>query len=95
MTTEHVHDWYVACHGCHDHPDVSGHYVTFSEGNWVIEHSLGCRLSGEMEKGCTFQASINALFADYADAGDDFDKLGRWEITAIDEEGLPSLRKMP
>jgi hypothetical protein len=30
----HVHEWYVGCRGCDENPDVSRHYVVFTEDTY-------------------------------------------------------------
>lgn len=62
MTTEvsagpHHHIWYVGCKDCDARPDVSGHYVTLRTDDWAMEHSIECRMSGDMQSpdGCRWQ----------------------------------------
>jgi len=69
--------------------NFADHFVIFDEDAWVVEHSLECRMSGEMQRGCEWQRSIQAI-------GDDMrGEPGRWRITGIDSEGLPSLERLP
>jgi hypothetical protein len=63
------------------------HYVTFDADGWFIEHSVPCRLAGTLGT-CVFNAAIREV-ADEPDP----DQFGRWRITEIDEEGLPSLER--
>jgi hypothetical protein len=67
-----------------DEPD---HYVTFDEDGWFIEHSVACRAAGTLGT-CDYNKAIR-MVADEPDP-DDF---GRWRITDIDSEGLPSLER--
>lgn len=64
------------------------HYVTFDETGWFIEHSLDCRIAGTIGT-CAHNGAIRAIgepkFPDH---------LGRWRITGIDSEGLPSLERV-
>jgi hypothetical protein len=46
-------------------------------------------MDGEMQRGCAFEQSIREI-EDTADDG-----YGRYRITAIDSEGLPSLEYEP
>jgi len=68
-------------------PSLSRHFVTFGYRGWRVEHSVECRLSGEMERGCLFEEAVHAM------GEPDADQMGRWCITEIDSEGLPSLRR--
>ena len=86
---EHEHAWFVGCRGCDEEPDVSEHFVTFDESGWTIEHSLQCRMTGEMHRGCSHQHAVLAVLED------DHDNYGRWRITDIDSEGLPSYERAP
>ena len=79
------HEWFVGCRTCDAEPDVSGHFVNFTEYGWSVEHSLQCRMDGEMQRGCAYERSIREI-EDTADDG-----YGRYRITDIDSEGLPSL----
>lgn len=65
----------------------SDHYVIFTEDRWTVEHSVECRLSGQMPE-CEYHAAIVLV-------ADDFDpeRAGRWCIDGIDSEGLPSLTR--
>jgi hypothetical protein len=67
-----------------DEPD---HYVTFDEDGWFIEHSVACRVAGTLGT-CDYNKAIR-MVADEPDP-DDF---GRWRITELDSEGLPSLER--
>lgn len=87
-TEGHEHEWAVVCLGCDAMPNVADHFVTFDAEGWYIEHSLACRMSGEMKAGCRFQSAIRSI-ADLPDA----ERMGYWRITAIDAMGLPSLER--
>jgi hypothetical protein len=91
MSPKHKHEWFVACRGCDATPNVKDHFVTFTKYNWSIEHSLQCRMDGEMQRGCKFERAIVTVSA----GGPYDDQLGRWRITDIDSEGLPSLERAP
>lgn len=80
--------------GAHGHviiPDEPHHYVTFDQGGWFIEHSVACRVAGTIGT-CNFNAAIREIAEDF-DPDEDPDQLGRWRITWIDGEGLPSLER--
>lgn len=64
----------------------SDHHVTFTEDRWTVEHSLECRLSGQMPQ-CAYHQAIAAIAADFEPAD-----LGRWRIASI-SEGLPDLER--
>lgn len=69
-----------------DEPD---HYVTFDEDGWLIEHSVACRVAGTIGT-CAYNATIREI------ADEPWpDQFGRWRITEIDSEGLPSLTRAP
>lgn len=61
------------------------HYVIFTEDGWTTEHSVECRLSGQMHR-CAYHDAIAKVAHEF-----DPDMAGRWRITGIDSEGLPSL----
>ena len=61
------------------------HYVIFTEDGFTTEHSLDCRLSGHMHE-CAYHAAAALVADEYEPA-----MAGRWKITDIDSEGLPSL----
>lgn len=63
-----------------------GHFVTFDKDGWFIEHDMTCRLAGTLGT-CKYNKAIRLI-------ADDPDLYGRWEITDVDSEGLPSLTKM-
>jgi Family of unknown function (DUF6085) len=65
------------------------HWVIFTEDGWTVEHSIECRLSGHMHE-CGWHNAIKAIATEY-----DPDMAGRWRITGIDSEGLPSLERAP
>lgn len=65
-----------------------GHFATFTDEGWWVEHDLACRLSGELPT-CRYTTTV-ALIADEIDVG----IIGRWRITDIDSEGLPSLERV-
>jgi hypothetical protein len=64
------------------------HYVVFTEDRWTVEHSAECRLSGHMHE-CAWHAAV----AHIAEDGYEADMDGRWKITGIDSEGLPSFER--
>jgi len=53
-----------------------------------VEHSFACRLDGNMPH-CAYHTAIERVVGDVPDPAD----LGRWRITEIDSEGLPSLER--
>jgi hypothetical protein len=63
------------------------HYVIFTEDRWTVEHSVECRISGHMPE-CDYHAAVRLIADEY-----DPDRAGRWRITGIDSEGLPSLER--
>jgi hypothetical protein len=63
------------------------HHVIFTEDGWTVEHSVECRLSGHMHE-CAYFTAVQEI-ADEYDPGN----AGRWKITDIDDEGLPSLER--
>lgn len=65
------------------------HYVCFTEDTWFIEHSLNCRINGTIGT-CEFNHAILNIAEDLPDP----EQLGRWRITGIDPEGLPSLERV-
>lgn len=67
------------------------HFVTFADDGWFIEHSMGCRIDGTIGT-CGYNHAVREIADDYAYEPDDW---GRWWITDIDEEGLPSLERAP
>lgn len=67
-----------------DEPD---HFVTFDEDGWFIEHSVACRVAGTIGT-CAYNQAIREI-ADEPDPG----QMGRWRITEVDSEGLPSLER--
>ena len=64
------------------------HFVIFTEDRWTVEHSVECRLSGQMPE-CAYHEAI----ADIAADGPDPEMMGRWLISEIDSAGLPSLTR--
>ncbi len=66
------------------------HFVIFTEDRWTVEHSFACRLSGEMHA-CPAHKAIATI----AEDGYDVNMVGRWRITRVDSEGLPSLERTP
>ncbi len=57
--SEHQHSWYVVCRGCDAQPEVNQHFVTFDKNReWFVEHSLQCRMDGEMMRGCVYQRAV-------------------------------------
>jgi hypothetical protein len=83
----HVHRWYVGCRGCAIEPDVSEHFVTFDRERWTMEHSLHCRMDGDMQAGCPSENAVTKI------GNPGRDTYGRWRIVAIDSEGLPLLER--
>jgi len=67
-------------------PTQKDHYVIFNETGWFMEHTAACRVAGALSD-CAFHKSIVEI------AEDDPDFYGRWVITGIDEEGLPSMKR--
>lgn len=66
------------------------HYVCFTEDTWFIEHSLDCRINGAIGT-CEFNHAVKDLAAELPAPPDEL--LGRWRITGIDTEGIPSLER--
>lgn len=62
----------------------SDHYVIFTQDGWTTEHSLECRLSGQMSR-CAWHEAVRRVAATF-----DPRMAGRWRITGI-SEGLPEL----
>lgn len=71
-------------------PDQPDHFVTFDETGWFVEHSVACRLVGTLGT-CENNLAVRRI-ADDMDPHNPTD-LGRWRITEIDSEGLPSLER--
>lgn len=91
MTQEshsHEHEWFVGCRGCDATPNVTDHFVNFGEDGWSVEHSLQCRMDGQMQRReCPYEHSV-------IEVGEpEEDMYGRWRIVDIDSEGLPSLER--
>lgn len=63
----------------------SDHHVIFTEDRWTVEHSVECRLSGQMPE-CAYHAAVAAV-ADEPRP----EMAGRWRIAGIDAAGLPIL----
>lgn len=80
------------CPNCGHHLDFipDGHFVEFDEDMWMIEHDLECRLAGTLGT-CKY---INAIRMIVEDGGPDLETMGRWRITDVDDEGLPSLERV-
>lgn len=68
-------------------PDQPEHYVTFDKDGWFIEHSIICRLMGTIGT-CEYNTAIREVYDEPVP-----DEFGRWKITLIDDEGLPSLER--
>lgn len=66
------------------------HFVIFAEDGWTVEHSVDCRLAGDVTTGCAYWVALK--YAGVTDAVDP-EMLGRWRIDGIDSEGLPSLSR--
>jgi hypothetical protein len=58
------------------------HYVIFTEDRWTIEHSVECRLSGQMHE-CAIHRAISEAFWGAPDP----DQFGRWRVVSIDGAG--------
>ncbi len=66
----------------------SDHYVIFTQDRWTVEHSVECRLSGQMPE-CAYHAAI-ARIADEPYP----EMLGRWRIDGIlGSDGFPDLTR--
>ena len=64
------------------------HYVIFTRDRWTVEHSVECRLSGQMSE-CDYHAAIAEFPDDYrARYG-----YGRWRITSVNEDGEAELKR--
>jgi hypothetical protein len=61
------------------------HWVIFTEDGWTTEHSIDCRLSGQMSS-CAWHEAVRRIAHEF-----DPDMAGRWLITAIDGNGEPAL----
>lgn len=59
--------------------DGDDHYLNFTDTGWFIEHSLKCRVSGEMAKGCKWQREVEGI--------EDVVGHGRW-LMGTDEDGF-------
>lgn len=68
--------------------DSADHYVTFDERGWFVEHSIACRRAGTLGT-CEYNSAVREI-ADEPDP----EQFGRWCITGIDSEGLPSLERV-
>ena len=64
------------------------HYVTYTEDDFTVEHSLDCRLSGKMQEPCEFHHAAGLTFSVYSLAG-------RHLITGIDQNGYAELEAGP
>lgn len=65
------------------------HYVTFGEDGWVVEHSLNCRMGGDMIN-CPYHAAIERWAAEFQRPADNGK---RYCIVRIDERGFPVLHR--
>lgn len=65
------------------------HFVVFTEDEWTVEHSMGCRLDGHMQE-CNYLRAVQKVAEFYPDPED----IGRWRIIDIDSEGMPSFEKV-
>lgn len=65
------------------------HFVTFTPEKWTLEHSMECRLSGEMVGHCRFEAAVQNIAADFEEG-----LIGRWRLDNIDKD-LPLLVEAP
>lgn len=84
----HRHEWAVICLSCDARPNVQDHFAVFTDDRWTVEHSLDCRMNGEMVT-CKYHRAIEALIADWTDP----EVRGRWKITDVGSEGLPALER--
>jgi len=66
--------------------DDPEHYVNLTGDTWFIEHALDCRIAGTIGT-CQYNRAIMDLPREVIDDWG----CGRYRITGIDEEGLPSL----
>lgn len=64
------------------------HFLILAEDSWMTEHSMECRLSGEMPTCRYHRAAANMM--DGVPPPEDW---GRWLITGIDSEGCMSLER--
>jgi hypothetical protein len=64
------------------------HYVIFTPDRWTVEHSVECRLSGEMHC-CAWHEAVVRISEDFTPAME-----GRWLIKEIGSEGLPLLERV-
>ncbi len=63
------------------------HYVIYTEDRWTVEHSVECRLSGQMPE-CAYHEAVAAVSDEFEPA-----MVGRWLICNIDTEGVPVLER--
>jgi hypothetical protein len=63
-----------------------GHFVTFTNDRYTVEHSIDCRLGGAMDE-CKAHTAVQRL----ADRGFDPALVGRWRIASVNEDGIPDL----
>lgn len=63
------------------------HVVIFTEDRWTVEHSVECRLSGQMHA-CAWHGAVARIAGEYQPA-----MAGRWRITEIDSEGFPMFER--
>jgi hypothetical protein len=63
----------------------SDHYAIFTEDRFTVEHSVDCRLSGQMPH-CAWHAAVVRVADEFVP-----DMAGRWLISAIDGNGEPVL----
>jgi len=64
------------------------HHVIFGEDGWTVEHSVECRLAGDMTSRCAYWTALKRHPVTHEP---DAAMLGRWRIDSIDSEGLPML----
>ncbi len=62
------------------------HYVIFGPDGWVVEHSVDCRLAGQMAD-CEYHEAVRVTIGLGAPVA------GRWCITHLDDDGLPVLER--
>lgn len=86
-------DWYNERGAFIPTPDDADHFVTFDRDGWFVEHSIACRRAGTLGT-CAYNVAIREVAIDFDSEGDP-QQLGRWRITNIDSEGIPSLERAP
>lgn len=67
------------------------HYVTFGEDGWVVEHSLNCRMGGDMIN-CPYHKAIEYWVSERMYIPDK-DNGKRYCIVKVDDHGFPVLHR--